>query len=636
MAQDKQGEIPRIIDAIQSPRDLHALTDDELALVASEIRAQIIDTASHTGGHVASSLGAVETIVALHAELDCPHDRIVYDVGHQAYAHKILTGRLARFDTLRQKDGISGFPTPLESPYDVHPSGHASDALSVALGLAKARDAMGGNENIVTVIGDASISGGMAFEALNEIAQERPRLVIVLNDNGMSIAPNVGGLSQHFRELRASSTYRTRRRSLLNALADKGPAADAALVMMNGMRVAAKNILLPSTSMVFESLGITCLSPVNGHDISALRRVLREALAINGPTIVHVTTRKGAGYEPAERTPELFHGVGPFDKETGEVAKSASSTPTFTEAFGEALLREARADKRVMAITAAMKEGTGLAPFAAEFPRRFTDVGISEEHALGLAAGMAAGGAKPVMAIYSTFLQRAIDQLTIDIALPQSDVVVCIDRAGIVGQDGATHLGAFDLSYTRMIPNLHVIAPSSAAATADALHTALTLGGPFAIRYPKGSCPDVMPETPAQIWEPGVSELLRAGDDVALLAIGSMVQPALKAADLLAEEGISACVVDLRWAKPLDRKAITAAAETKLVVTIEEGVLAGGVGEGALDILAQERLQVPTLTLGLPDAFVRHGVRGDLLADCGLDAEGIARSVRERLGIISN
>lgn len=631
MAAVKREDIPRIIDAIQSPNDLHALTNEELTLVASEIREQIIDTTSKTGGHIASSLGAVETIVALHAELDCPRDHIVFDVGHQAYAHKILTGRLDRFDTLRQEGGISGFPNPLESSYDVHPSGHASDSLSVALGLAKARDALGGNEHVVAVIGDASISGGMAFEALNEIAQEHTRIVIILNDNGMSIAPNVGALSQHFQELRAWSTYREHRRSLQTALSEKGPVTQPALVLMNGMRSAAKHLLLPSTSMVFEYLGITCLAPVDGHDITALRHVLHHALAVNGPTIVHVATKKGKGYEPAERTPELFHGAGPFNRETGEVVSSNASTPTFTEAFGAALANEAHDDARVMAITAGMKEGTGLSPFAQAFPQRFTDVGICEEHALGLAAGMAAGGAKPVMAIYSTFLQRAIDQLTIDIALPRANVVVGIDRAGIVGPDGATHLGAFDLCYTRMIPNLCVLAPAGAADMADALHTALALDGPFAIRYPRGCCPDEMPATKPNVWEPGVSKELRSGDDVALLALGSMVQPALKAADLLAEKGVSARVVDLRWAKPLDREAILAAAATKLVVTVEEGVLSGGVGEGALEILAREGLQVPALTLGLPDEFVRHGARDDLLAECGLDAASIADAVSKRL-----
>jgi 1-deoxy-D-xylulose-5-phosphate synthase len=552
-------------------------------------------------------------------------------VGHQAYAHKILTGRLAQFDTLRQTNGLAGFPTPLESPYDVHPSGHASDSLSVALGLAKARDLRGSDEHVVAVIGDASISGGMAFEALNEIAQEHVRMVIILNDNGMSIAPNVGALARHLDDLRAWNAYRERRRSLETVLAGSGPAAKAALTLLNGTRIAAKNLFLPNKSLMFEQLGITCLSPVNGHDIGALRRVLRRALASNGPTLVHVVTKKGAGYEPAERTPELFHGVGPYDAATGKLAVAPLDRPTFTDAFGYALLREGRADQRIVAITAAMEDGTGLTPFAQRFPKRFTDVGIAEEHALGLAAGLAIGGAKPVVALYSTFLQRAVDQLAIDIALPQLDVVVCIDRAGLVGADGMTHQGAFDISFTRMLPNMRVLAPSNAHEMADALHTALIVGGPFAIRYPKGECADMLPSGSPSVWEAGVSHQLREGSDVAILALGSMVRPALEAARLLAAEGIDARVVDLRWAKPLDREAILAAAETKLIVTVEEGVIAGGVGEGVLDVLAREGVSAPVLTLGLPDTFIPHGTCSELLAECGLDAEGIKRSVMDRL-----
>ncbi len=625
------NDMPRIIDGIVHPHDLKALDNEELAIVAREIRDQIVATTSQTGGHVASSLGAVETIVALHAELDCPPDRIVYDVGHQAYAHKILTGRLARFDTLRQHGGISGFPNPSESPFDVHPSGHASDSLSIALGLARARDLRGTNEHVVALIGDASISGGMAFEALNQIGLERSRVVIVLNDNGMSISPNVGALAHHFGNLRASNFYRDRRDFLLRRMSSAGPLSRGALAFMNSAKSSVKHLLLPESTMVFEQLGITCMAPVDGHDIAALREALRNALASHGPTLVHVVTNKGSGYEPAERTPELFHGVGPFDASTGEVRSSASAAPSFTDVFGTALLEEAMADDRIVAITAGMEGGTGLSSFAHVFPERFIDVGISEEHAVALAGGLAAGGCKPVVAIYSTFLQRGIDQLIIDVALANQDVIVCVDRAGLVGEDGVTHQGAFDLAFTRMVPNLRVMTPADGAELESVLHTVLALGGPFVIRYPKGDCTPIVPHEGPEPLELGVSRTLRAGDDVAILAWGSMVKPALEAADVLADEGVEARVVDMRWAKPLDAQAVREAAETGLLVTVEEGVVSGGVGEAVLGELARADLRVSTLMLGLPDQFVPQGTRAELLHELGLDGGGIAASIRRRL-----
>lgn len=631
---DKSDEMPRIIDAIVHPHDLKALDNNELDLVAAEIREQIVRTVSHTGGHLASSLGAVETIIALHAELDCPPDRIVFDVGHQAYAHKILTGRLDDFDGLRQHGGISGFPNPSESAFDVHPSGHASDSLSVALGLAKARDLRGTNERVVALIGDASISGGMAFEALNQIGLERRRMVIVLNDNGMSISPNVGALARHFGGLRASNAYRDRRDFLARRLAAAGPSTRAALAFMNSAKGSVKHLFLPESSMVFEQMGITCLAPVDGHDIGALRQVLSEALASHGPTLVHVVTKKGKGYAPAEQTPQIFHGVGPFDAHTGKLLSTEAAGPTYTEVFGTTMLEEAREDARVVAITAGMEGGTGLASFARDFPEHFIDVGISEEHAVGLASGLAAGGAKPVVAIYSTFLQRGIDQTIINVCLAEANVVLCVDRAGLVGEDGVTHQGVFDLAYLRMIPNLRILCPSDGLELESALHTALALGGPFAIRYPKGCCPVLAYQDEPQILEPGTSRVLAEGDDVALLAFGSMVTPALEASRLLAEKGVAARVVDMRWAKPLDVEAIRAAAGTKLLVTLEEGVLAGGVGQAVLGILAQEQILTQVLTLGIPDRFISQGTRSELLAELGLDGVGIASAIEKRLHIV--
>ena len=631
-----EDSMPRIIDALVHPHDLKALDDEELGIVAQEIRDQIVATTSRNGGHLASSLGAVETIVALHAELDCPQDRIVYDVGHQAYAHKILTGRLARFDTLRQRGGLSGFPTPAESSFDVHPSGHASDSLSIALGLAKARDLRGGSENVVALIGDASISGGMAFEALNQIGLEQTRMVIILNDNGMSISPNVGALAHHFGILRASNAYRDRRDYLLRRLSSSGPVARATLALMNSAKGSVKHLLLPEHTMLFEQLGITCLPPVDGHDIPALRRVLRKALHSHGPTLVHVATKKGHGYEPAEKTPEAYHGVGPFDVATGTIACEPAGNPTFTDVFGTTMLQGAREDDRIVAITAGMEGGTGLTSFAREFPDRFIDVGISEEHALGLAGGLAAGGCKPFVAIYSTFLQRGIDQAIVDVALANQSVTICVDRAGLAGEDGATHQGVFDLAYLRMVPNMRILAPSDGLELERALQTAFALDGPLAIRYPKGHCPVLKAHDVPKTLELGQSRTLVDGDDVAILAFGSMVSPAIDAAYQLREEGVGVRVVDMRWAKPLDRDAIVSAAKTKLVVTAEEGVIAGGVGHGVLGVLAEEGLYAPVVTLGIPDQFVPHGCRSGLLHELGLDAEGIAQTIRERLAGLDN
>lgn len=629
MRSEGDTDTARIIDGINCPADLKALDDEQLAIVAHEIRDQIVKTTSVTGGHLAPSLGAVEMIVALHAELNCPPDRIVFDVGHQAYAHKILTGRLSRFDTLRQEGGLSGFPNPFESDYDVHPSGHASDSISVALGLAKARDIRGGNEHIVAVIGDASISGGMALEAINHIGQEHRRTMIVLNDNGMSIAPNVGALARHFERFRASDIYRAPTEFVRHYM-DSKVVLRKALGIVDTAKGSVKQLFLPEFATVFEQLGITCFAPVDGHDIPALRKCLHNALRFDGPTLVHVITNKGQGYGPAERTPELFHGVGPFDAATGKL-KSSKAGLTFTDVFGATLLEQAREDDRIVAITAGMEGGTGLTSFAQEFPNRFVDVGISEEHAVGFAGGLATGGCKPVVAIYSTFLQRGIDQMMVDVALAKQDVVICIDRAGLVGEDGATHQGAFDLVFTRMVPNMRVLAPSDGLELERALRTSLTMGGPFAIRYPKGSCGLLSEEQDSGVLEEGVSRTLAEGDDIALLAVGSMVAPALGAAKILAKEDVSARVVDMRWVKPLDEHAVLDAAQTGLVVTIEEGVLSGGVGEEVLAVLARKDMHVPTLAIGLPDEFVSHGKREVLLSELGLDAEGIAASVRKRL-----
>lgn len=620
----------RILDAVKSPADLKVLTDEELGILADEIRREIISVTSKTGGHVASSLGAVEIILALHSLLDTPTDKIVFDVGHQAYAHKLVTGRLDRFPQLRQYGGLSGFTRPDESPYDVNPSGHASDSLSIALGLAKARDLRGSHEKIVAVIGDAALAGGMAFEALNTIGQAQTPLLIILNDNEMSISRPVGALMKHLGAMRASEQYRHTRDAMQDRLESSGAVGKSLVAIGRNMKESMKQLVIPQ-AMIFEKLGILCTAPVNGHDITALRETLRMVLSTHAPVLMHVVTRKGAGYGPAEQDPERFHGVGPYDIATGKSTKPASPVPTFTEAFSTALIREARRDPDIVAITAAMKGGTGLSKFAEEFRDRFVDVGIAEENAVGMAAGLAAGGKKPIVAIYSTFLQRAFDQIVIDNALMRNNVVFAIDRGGIVGADGPTHHGMFDMAYMRMIPNMRVLAPSDEAELARALRTALAMGGPFAIRYPRGAARGAeIPEEP-EPFELGVSRTVREGDDVAILAFGGEVKNALEAADLLMQDGVSARVVDMRWVKPVDKTAVRNAAKTKLLVTVEDGIRAGGAGSAVLETLSSEGVACRTLTLGIDDRFVAHGDPKLLLADLGLDAEGIAKSIREAL-----
>lgn len=606
------------------------LTEDELVILAREIREQIVATTSRTGGHVASSLGAVEIILAAHSLLDTPKDKLIFDVGHQAYAHKLVTGRRERFDELRTFKGLSGFTNPAESPYDVHPSGHASDSLSVATGLAKARVLKGTDEKVVAVIGDAALSGGMAFEALNYMGQEQLPLVVILNDNEMSISRNVGALMRHLGNMRATSQYRDAREALQDRLESSGPLGVAMAQFGKNVKESMKQFVIPH-SMIFEQLGIVCTAPIDGHDIHELRETLSLVLSMDAPVLMHVVTKKGAGYEFARRDPERFHGVGPYDITTGRAVGSGSKKQSYTDVFGASLLREAQADEDVVAITAAMEGGTGLKPFARMFPDRFIDVGIAEEQALGMASGLAAGGKKPVVAIYSTFMQRAIDQMITNISLPDFNVVFAIDRAGVVGEDGPTHHGMFDIAYTRMIPHMRVLAPSDEAELVHALHTALALGGPFAVRYPRGAGEGVeVPEVPEVLAE-GVSREVRAGDDVAILAFGRMVARARAAADILAEHGIDARVVDMRWVKPLDRRAIERAAETKLVVTVEEGIVSGGAGEGVLDVLAELGASTPSLVLGVADRFVSQGKVDLLLRELGLDAEGIASAIERKL-----
>lgn len=627
-------KMAKILPTIKSPADLHALDIGQLEELAAEIREQIIATTSKTGGHVASSLGAVEIILAVHSLIDAPKDRIVFDVGHQAYAHKLVTGRFADFDTLRSYGGISGFPRPSESIYDAHPSGHASDSLSVASGIAEAVRLSGSDSKTVVIIGDAALAGGMAFEALNYIGSRQLPMVIILNDNEMSISKNVGALMKHFGNVRAMSQYRDARETLQEKLERGGRYSNAFAEFGKRAKESMKQMFIPQ-SMIYEQLGIVCTPPVDGHDIKGLREMLELVLPMDGPVLIHAVTKKGAGYAPAEAEAERFHGTGPYDPATGNPVAPTSTAPakSATQVFSDAIMREAEDNDDIVAITAAMEGGTGLKAFHAKYPHRFVDVGIAEEQAVGMASGLAAAGKRPVVAIYSTFMQRAIDQMIVDVALPNLNVVFALDRAGLVGDDGPTHHGVFDLVYLRMVPNMKVMVPSGEQRLSDSVHTALRLNGPVAIRYPRGSAdPDVFDgDAKPELLDVGKSFVVREGEDVAILAFGRMVSRALEAASILEDDGMSVRVVDMMWAKPLDIEEIARASETKLVVTVEEGAVSGGVGEAVLEAMSQMRLSAPTLILGIPDEFVLQGKSDLLLHDLGLDAGGIVDAVRREL-----
>lgn len=620
----------RILDSIDAPDKLKLLTDEELAILAHEIREEIIQVTSKNGGHVASSLGAVEIILAVHSLIDSPKDKFLFDVGHQSYAHMLVTGRLKEFATLRQYKGLSGFPKPGSNPHDVHPSGHASDSLSVACGLARARDLKGTDEKIVALIGDASLAGGMAFEALNDLGQAQTPLVIILNDNEMSISRSVGAIAQHLGSLRVSNNYRKSRDQMQDFMETSlGPAGKAMVKFGRSAKDSLKQFVVPDT-MLFEQLGIVCTPPVDGHNITALKSTLRRALSSDVPVLVHVVTKKGAGYAPAEAEPSRFHGIGPYDVATG-ASKKGSGELTFTQAFTYAFEREAEADPSIVAISAAMVDGTGLRSFADKHPERCFDVGIAEGHAVGMASGLAIGGMKPVVALYSTFLQRAIDQTIIDVCLCNFNVVFAIDRAGLVGDDGPTHHGMFDMALLRTIPNMRIIAPSNEAELVHALHTALWLKGPVAVRYPRGAAMGVPLPQDALLMKPGCARVIREGHDAAILAFGRMVKYALEAAGQLQEQGIAARVVDMRWVKPLDEDAIAEAAGTGVVVTVEDGVAIGGAGEGVMEVLQTRGLSPKSRVLGLPDHFVEQGKVDQLFCDLSLAAQGIAQAVTDLL-----
>ena len=615
-----------ILEHIHSPRDVRSLDELELHILCDELRSFLVEQVSHTGGHLASTLGVVELTVAIHRVFDTERDRLVFDVGHQCYVHKILTGRAEQFPTLRQLGGISGFPKPGESVHDAFIAGHASNSVSVALGMARARTMLGQSYHVLSLIGDGALTGGLAYEGLNNAGASGEPLIVILNDNGMSIDRNVGAMSEHLSHLRTKPEYFAFKKAYHNALG-RTKLGRSLYEFNHTLKTGLKKAMLPNATM-FEDMGFAYLGPVDGHDLTQLTNTLEWAKEMKQPVLVHVRTQKGHGYVPAEREPWRFHGVGPFDAATGRAPEAKES---FSTVFGKALTELAVEDPRVCAITAAMEDGTGLTPFAERFPDRFFDVGIAEGHAAAMAAGLAKQGAVPVFAVYSSFLQRAYDQLLHDVALSGLHVVFAVDRAGLVGADGATHQGVFDLSYLRSMPNMIVAAPRDGRELKRMIALSTQVSEPMAIRYPK-DCEDMGPGIQSHT-EPvvGKGELLSTGE-VMIFAVGRMVQNAMLAVIELMGKGVSAGVVDARFVKPLDEKLILDQAKrAKLVVTVEENSLCGGFGEGVLHLLNDRGIKTECMLLGVPDRFIGHGTIQEQMIECGLDAYGIARSILNRL-----
>jgi 1-deoxy-D-xylulose-5-phosphate synthase len=614
----------RYLEKISDPADLQQFSERELTLLADEVRETILSCVSETGGHLAASLGTVELTVALHSVLQSPRDKIVWDVGHQCYAHKLLTGRRDRFGTIRQYEGLSGFPCRAESPHDIIGTGHASTSIGYGLGLVEAeRIARADGGNVVCVLGDGALTGGVAFEALNQAGHLRTPLVVVLNDNEMSIQANVGALQLYLNRIRLDPTLTRLREDLEHGVARIPAIGHKAYRLGKDVKESMKAFLVPG--MLFEELGFAYIGVIDGHDMHALRESIRQAIETRRPVVVHVKTVKGKGYEPAEARPDAYHGTGPFHIGNG-ARKAAAVGTTYTQAFGDALVRLAERDERVVAITAAMTQGTGLEAFERRFPDRFYDVGIAEEHAAVFAAGLAIGGMRPVVALYSTFLQRAFDMLVQDIGLQRLPVVFAVDRAGLVGDDGPTHHGAFDLSFLRVVPGMTVMAPSSQEELQRLLATALALEGPAAVRYPRGLAAPFVPLERIDPVEVGRGVVLQEGTDVALVGVGTGVGIAREAAALLSAEGAMPTVVDARFVKPLDTELLQRLAEThRRLVTVEENTLAGGFGSAVLEVVGSS---VEVVRFGLPDAFVQHGDRARVLADIGLTPQSVALAAR--------
>ncbi len=615
------------LDGIESPSDLRTLKLKDLPFLAEEIREEIIAVVSVNGGHLASSLGVVELAIALHYIYDTPKDKIIWDVGHQAYAHKLLTGRRERFATLRREGGISGFPKRSESPCDPFDVGHSSTSISAALGMAVSRDMEGADFKIAAVIGDGSMTAGLAFEGMNQAGHLGRDLVVVLNDNEMSIAANVGALSNYLSRIITGVKAEKLRRETEQFLKKLPKVGQQVLKVASKTGERVKGLLTPG--MLFEEMGFSYVGPIDGHDIRMLAEALGDARERKGPVLVHVMTTKGKGYEHAENNPTAFHGTPPFDVESGETAGSRSAGGvSYTGVFGDALTELARKDPSIIAITAAMPEGTGLAKFAREFPERFFDVGIAEQHALTFSCGLAACGKKPVAAVYSTFMQRAYDQVVHDLCMQNLPVVIAMDRAGIVGEDGETHQGLFDISFMRNVPNLVFMAPKDENELRHMLYTALKLNCPVALRYPRGKGIGVPLDREFEEIPVGRAEMISEGSDLCIIAVGNTVNPALRAADTLSGAGYSVGVMNGRFIKPIDKGAIIAAASSsRRILTVEENVLAGGFGSAVLEALEEAGItNVPVKRIGVPDVYIEQGTQAQIRKRLGLDPEGILRA----------
>ncbi|WP_337603225.1 1-deoxy-D-xylulose-5-phosphate synthase [Acidaminococcus timonensis] len=622
----------RILPTIHAPSDLKKIPNGELPELCQEIRDEILEVTSRNGGHLAPNLGVVELTVALHKVFSMPRDKIVWDVGHQSYVHKLLTGRLGQFPTLRQYGGLCGFPKRSESPYDCFGTGHSSTSISAALGIACARDLAGEDYNVIAVIGDGALTGGEAMEGLNNAGDLHKKLIVVLNDNEMSISKNVGALSSYLTELRTDPKYSRVKSDVETFLKGLPSIGTSVARTVERLKNSFKYFFVPG--MLFEDFGFKYLGPVDGHDLPALIETFEKAKTLNEPVFIHVLTTKGKGYKPAEQRPNAFHGTGPFDIPTGRKLTRPDAPPSYTRVFSDALVDLAEKDRKVVAITAAMPEGTGLDVFGKFYSDRFFDVGIAEQHAVTMGAGLAANGYHPVVALYSTFAQRAFDQLLHDVCMQELPFTLCLDRAGLVGDDGMTHHGVYDLSYLRLMPKLVMMVPRDENELRHMLKTSLEYPGPSSLRYPRGSGLGVPLDKEIHALPIGKSERLQRGTDVDLWAVGTMVDTARKAARLLEWQGISAGVVDARFVKPLDEEALVAAGQkVKCIVTLEENALIGGFGEGVLEALNRHGAlrHCRVLNLGIPDRFVLHGRRERLLEDLKLDPEGVAETVKKEL-----
>lgn len=626
----------KILDKVNKPSDLKKLNFEELELLASNIRDYMVDIVSDTGGHLASSLGAVETTIALYKVFDIENDKVIWDVGHQAYAHKILTGRKSSFKTLRQYKGISGFLKPSESKYDFFGAGHTSTSISAAMGFAKARDINGEKHNVIAVLGDASLANGLSLEAINHIGHDKTDILVVVIDNEMSISPTVGALSNYLNSIIIGKTY-NKLRDTAKSFLDKMPKGLAVPVtsVIKHFEEGVKGILSPG--VLFEELGFRYFGPISGgHNIKMLVETFTKLQEIKGPKLVHIITKKGKGYEPAEKNPTLFHGIGKFDKLTGAPVKSDGVLP-YSAIFSEQLIKIAKKDKKIIAIVAAMIEGTNLLKFKELFPKRFFDVGIAEEHAVTFAAGLAMAGFKPVVAIYSTFMQRAIDQIIHDVALQKLPVIFALDRAGLVGEDGPTHHGVFDIVFMKMIPGMVVMAPSSDIELERMLlAAALYKDGPVSIRFPRGKAIkslNISLKIPVKI---GHAKIVKKGNDLTVVCLGSSLKPALNAAQKVEKSNhISIEVIDARFAKPIDKTTILASVKkTKHLITIEEGAIEGGFGMSVARMVLKSDIVSPKVKiLGIPDKFIEHGTMQQLLNDCGLNERGIEKAILEIMGL---